>query len=168
MNQPLPFSDESYDLVISAEGVEHLENPWLAFREFARVLRTPGILIVTTPNYSNIERRVAYLLKGAASRPPETENTGNSAIHLDPPHLSIFPICTWKMAGEKSGLHLDSLDTFSPRAKQFFYWPLALFVDLCSHLASRRTRQRYAMDWTQGLKVLMGGRSLVLVFKKVR
>ncbi len=162
MNHPLPFPDESFDLILSAEGVEHLENPWLAFREFSRILKTSGTLVITTPNYSNIERRVAYLLKGSAARPSERMDSSGQ----ESPHLSTFPTCFWKMAGERAGLQLISLDSFSPRPKQWFYWPLACLVHLLSRLATRKSRERYSMDWTQGMNALLGGRSLVMVFKK--
>lgn len=46
----LPFSDNSFDFVISSEVIEHTEGPEKAVHEMARVLKPGGIMIVTCPN----------------------------------------------------------------------------------------------------------------------
>jgi 2-polyprenyl-3-methyl-5-hydroxy-6-metoxy-1,4-benzoquinol methylase len=63
LNYPIPVPDNSYNFVISTEVIEHLENPRATFREFYRLLRPGGILIVTTPNQESV-RSFAGLLMG--------------------------------------------------------------------------------------------------------
>lgn len=46
----LAFRDESFDVVISSEMLEHTEAPERAVTELARVLRADGLLVLTTPN----------------------------------------------------------------------------------------------------------------------
>ena len=46
----LPVRDERFDVVISSEMLEHTEAPERAIAELARVLRTGGLLVLTTPN----------------------------------------------------------------------------------------------------------------------
>ena len=46
----LPFSGGSFDMVISRSVIEHLDDPPAVFREFARVLRPGGKVILVTPN----------------------------------------------------------------------------------------------------------------------
>lgn len=46
----LPFAPSSFDLVISRSVIEHLEDPGQVFREFQRVLRPGGKVVVITPN----------------------------------------------------------------------------------------------------------------------
>jgi 2-polyprenyl-3-methyl-5-hydroxy-6-metoxy-1,4-benzoquinol methylase len=46
----LAIRDESFDVVISSEMLEHTETPERAVRELARILRTNGLLVLTTPN----------------------------------------------------------------------------------------------------------------------
>ena len=50
LNQPWPYPSDWADVVLSVEVIEHLENPWHHFREARRVLKSGGILILTTPN----------------------------------------------------------------------------------------------------------------------
>jgi SAM-dependent methyltransferase len=46
----LPFPTGHFDLVISRYVVEHLEDPGQVFREFRRVLKPGGKVILATPN----------------------------------------------------------------------------------------------------------------------
>jgi SAM-dependent methyltransferase len=48
--QRLPFSDETFDIVIASWVLEHLGNPADDFREISRVLRPNGVFIFITPN----------------------------------------------------------------------------------------------------------------------
>lgn len=45
----IPEPDESFDAIICVEVFEHLPNPLLALREFSRLLKKNGCLIITAP-----------------------------------------------------------------------------------------------------------------------
>jgi len=51
--QNLAFADDSFDVVVSCETIEHVPDPWAALREMYRVTRPGGKLFLTTPNYLN-------------------------------------------------------------------------------------------------------------------
>ena len=44
----LPFQNESFDTVCSIKVLEHIEDPFLAFKEMARVLKRGGYCIVSS------------------------------------------------------------------------------------------------------------------------
>lgn len=72
LNRPLPLADAGFDYIACVEGIEHLERPVDALREFRRVLRTGGRLVLTTPNVLHLGSRVRMLLTGfwrSAPRP---------------------------------------------------------------------------------------------------
>jgi 2-polyprenyl-3-methyl-5-hydroxy-6-metoxy-1,4-benzoquinol methylase len=46
----LPFDDDAFDLIVSFELIEHIEEPELAIKEFARTLRPDGYLLISSPN----------------------------------------------------------------------------------------------------------------------
>ena len=46
----LPFKDETFDVVLSTEVIEHVNNQKSALKEMCRVLKKNGILVITTPN----------------------------------------------------------------------------------------------------------------------
>jgi 2-polyprenyl-3-methyl-5-hydroxy-6-metoxy-1,4-benzoquinol methylase len=52
--QNLPFANDSFDVVISCETIEHLPDASKALREMRRVSRPGGRLFLTTPNYANL------------------------------------------------------------------------------------------------------------------
>lgn len=49
--QKLPFDSESFDIVAAIELIEHVNNDFAALREFHRVLKNDGIVILTTPAF---------------------------------------------------------------------------------------------------------------------
>jgi SAM-dependent methyltransferase len=58
----LPFSDGRFDLVYANFVVEHLDAPEAAFREWRRVLRPEGALVLLTSNRANPLLAAARLL----------------------------------------------------------------------------------------------------------
>src|SRR5947209_5016698 len=64
LGRRLDFPDASFDLITSLEGIEHVENHFQMAREFARVLKPGGYLILSTPNICNLEERLNFLVRG--------------------------------------------------------------------------------------------------------
>ena len=62
-NKKLKFKDNSFNLVISTEVIEHLENKYLFFREVKRVLKPEGTFIFSTPNCLNIFNKILYMFR---------------------------------------------------------------------------------------------------------
>jgi SAM-dependent methyltransferase len=46
----IPFADDSFDMVVSFQVIEHISEPRPYLMEIARVLRADGIALLTTPN----------------------------------------------------------------------------------------------------------------------
>jgi 2-polyprenyl-3-methyl-5-hydroxy-6-metoxy-1,4-benzoquinol methylase len=55
------FDHDMFDLIISSEVIEHINNPVEEIQHFHRLLRSGGLIYITTPNFNALER---YLLKG--------------------------------------------------------------------------------------------------------
>jgi SAM-dependent methyltransferase len=58
----IPLPDNSVDLAVSLEVIEHLLNPDNMLREVYRVLREGGYLLITTPNLASWVNRLVMLL----------------------------------------------------------------------------------------------------------
>jgi 2-polyprenyl-3-methyl-5-hydroxy-6-metoxy-1,4-benzoquinol methylase len=64
LNEMTDIADESFDVVVSAEVVEHLENPRATAREWFRLLRPRGTLILSPPNNESWRALLALILRG--------------------------------------------------------------------------------------------------------
>jgi 2-polyprenyl-3-methyl-5-hydroxy-6-metoxy-1,4-benzoquinol methylase len=64
LNHPLEFDSETFDLVISSEVIEHLENPRAIIREWFRLLKPNGTLIFSTPNNESWRAILALVVQG--------------------------------------------------------------------------------------------------------
>lgn len=64
LNIKFPYKDNTFDIIIALELIEHLENPWNFVREARRVLKHNGLIFLSTPNVSHISSRIFYLLFG--------------------------------------------------------------------------------------------------------
>jgi ubiquinone/menaquinone biosynthesis C-methylase UbiE len=51
VGESLPFADQTFDIVYSANVLEHTENPELTLRESIRVLKRGGMLHMEMPNF---------------------------------------------------------------------------------------------------------------------
>ena len=85
MNRPLPFRNESFAYVVCMDGIEHLENPYFAIREFARILKPGGELFISTPNISAFRSRARYFLRASTTK-------GKHRFRSETLHLSIILI----------------------------------------------------------------------------
>jgi SAM-dependent methyltransferase len=61
---PLPYPDNSFDIVTCSEVVEHLENYRRLVSEIYRVTKKDGLVVLTTPNVINLKSRVKNLWSG--------------------------------------------------------------------------------------------------------
>lgn len=64
LNDPLPVADRTFDTVIAAEVIEHLENPRAMARELFRITKCGGIVIVSTPNNESWRALISLVLRG--------------------------------------------------------------------------------------------------------
>jgi SAM-dependent methyltransferase len=73
------FPDESFDLVITQDVMEHVLDPEAAFREIARTLKPGGAHVFTTPIYPDlaISERRARVRDGEVEYLAEPEYHGN-------------------------------------------------------------------------------------------
>lgn len=127
--EPLPYPDNSFDLVTSTEVVEHLENPRLFVREIHRVLKPGGYAVLSTPNVLNVKSRVRYLGAGFFNlfsplpMPDKTSELYSTNTHITP--TGLFYLCHSLYRA-----NFDSLEATSDRAQKTSILWLVLFSPL--------------------------------------
>lgn len=63
LNDPLR-AEASYDVILSTEVIEHLENPRAMVREIYDMLKPGGIFVLTTPNQESYRSLLALVFSG--------------------------------------------------------------------------------------------------------
>lgn len=61
LSNKIPFEDNCFDLVISTEVLEHVNDPDTFLKEIYRVLKPNGKLLLTTPNLSSWFNRILFM-----------------------------------------------------------------------------------------------------------
>ncbi|PIX32585.1 MAG: hypothetical protein COZ59_13210, partial [Bacteroidetes bacterium CG_4_8_14_3_um_filter_31_14] len=89
----IPVNDSYADILIYQEGIEHFSDQLKVLKEFNRVLKQNGELLITTPSYSNLATKYSYLLfesETAKQMPPNkiddiwmSDKTVSSEIIMD-------------------------------------------------------------------------------------
>ena len=84
-SEALPVEEGSLDAVFAIEIIEHTENPLAALRNFRRLLKPGGTLIVSTPHVCHPRSRLKFLLSGSPSYfgPGEYRGSGHRALIPD-------------------------------------------------------------------------------------
>ncbi|MDQ6976537.1 MAG: class I SAM-dependent methyltransferase, partial [Ghiorsea sp.] len=62
VTQGIPADDAIADMLICQEGIEHFSDQLQVFKEFNRVLKVGGDLVITTPSYSNLAAKFSYMM----------------------------------------------------------------------------------------------------------
>ena len=78
-HERLPFADESFDVVMCNQVLEHVKELFWVVSELSRVCKVGGRLLLGVPNLGSLHNRVALL---AGRQPP--------AIHVFGPHVRGF------------------------------------------------------------------------------
>ena len=116
----MPFDAEFFDAIVAGEFVEHVDDSDLlaTFREFRRVLKPTGRILLTTPNPTS------YMITMA----------GRTHIFDDPSHVNIMTLDQLKRKLENCGLNMTGV-VGSGRATRYVGERFPLFNVYGSYLA---------------------------------
>lgn len=174
LDDTLPYDDQTFAYVVCIEGLEHIENPANAIREFARVLKPGGSLVVSVPNIMNVEERLKWLFAGytshfkplsAEARAAITKEYGGMeevALHVNPIGYSEV-----RFLLERFGFELQSVHADQKKKNSWLFLPVVALIRLSSRFSSRAKRRE---RWTEDLnadEVLLGGNTLIFKAKKI-
>jgi SAM-dependent methyltransferase len=97
-HDPLPFPENTFDSVIAADVIEHVENPSFLLRECNRVLKSDGKLILSTPHATHW---MVVLRNMFFKNAPYWDTKGE--------HLSNWDMITMKVLLKKNGFDLKQI-----------------------------------------------------------
>jgi SAM-dependent methyltransferase len=165
----LPYSAGSFDYITSLEGLEHIDSPPQAFREYKRLLKPGGHLIISVPNIMNVEERLKWLLFGYTSHFKPLSSQSKAKIHSDSAgldeiavHANPLGYSELRYYLEKNGFAIQGVYRDRKKANQWLYWPIVALIKLLAKLTSAPRRKD---RWTEELAsdpVLLGGNTLII------
>jgi ubiquinone/menaquinone biosynthesis C-methylase UbiE len=171
LNDPLPFKDNAFDLVVSVETIEHLDSPYLFLRELIRVLKRGGTLLVTTPNTHSLKSRIKYLFTGLPALFDFVPGYGPFGGHISPVSIGHF---MWSF--DENEIEFKDVYTTGPvrTSKQkvissvisFVLWPMTklmkkMYRDQQRHYLTRLSDQQIKNLQDDLIVIVMGEKSKI-------
>jgi ubiquinone/menaquinone biosynthesis C-methylase UbiE len=170
----LPYADGEFDYVVCVEGLEHIENPANAIREFTRLLKIGGQLIVSVPNIMNIEERLKWLFSGYTSHFKPLSKEALDAITREFPgqeeivlHVNPIGYSEVRYLLEKSGFELLQTYRDKPKKNSWAFLPLAAAIRLAVKFSSAQKRRERWADELNSNEALLGGNTLIFRARKI-
>jgi SAM-dependent methyltransferase len=137
LTAPFPWPDASFDVVLSVEGIEHLENRFAYLREIHRILKPGGTLILTTTNVSAVRSRVRFFASGFHIRDPRPLREASP----DPMHhiaLGTFPDLRYML--HTTGFALDTVGHTHIKPVSWLYAWMVPWMWVYTRIAFRKER----------------------------
>jgi SAM-dependent methyltransferase len=155
INYELPLEDSIADGMICQEGIEHFSDQHHAFKEFNRVIKKGGKLLVTTPNYSNLGSKLSYFLSESERYirimpPNEIDsiwiNDAEDTSEIYYGHIFLIGIQKLRVLAKISGfdivkIHFTKAKNTSSLLLPFFY-PLIYFANWQAYKRNLRKAQK--------------------------
>lgn len=108
--------DETFEVIIAGEMIEHLSNPGLFLRGIRRFMNRETKLLITTINAYCGMRNIIYALRGKGGK--------NEPVHPD--HVAYYSFATLKLAVERENLAVEKFSFYDigseHRPHNAWYW----------------------------------------------
>ena len=166
----LPWRNLSFDLIVSTEGIEHLENHYAFLRETHRILKPGGSLILTTPNITALRSRVRFFGSGFFGRDarPLNETARHPLHHIA---LATFPELRYEL--HVSGFRLGEVRHTHVKPVSYLYSLYLPWIWLYTLMAFRKEKDVAQRERNKEIRrtlhsfSLLFGECLMLVARKV-
>jgi SAM-dependent methyltransferase len=150
LNEGLPVETCSQDLVLSVEGIEHLENPSFWLREINRVLKPGGYAVISTPNIDSLSSRFKFFSRGhhryfepMGYRPGRPRASG---------HIHAIDYTFMRWAAEMAGLRVIEIASRKP-------------ID-ANNVVHRACRRLFYKRFPDSITTLIRGNVAIYVLRK--
>ena len=171
LDATLPWPDQTFDVVISTEGIEHLENHYLFLRELYRILKPGGTLVLTTPNITAMRSRVRFLGSGFFGRDARPLNeAARHPLH----HIGLATFSELRYELHVSGFQIKEARHTHVKPISYLYAIYVPFIWLYTLVAFRKEKDPKQRERNSEIRAallsysLLFGECLMLVAEKRR
>lgn len=184
LGETLPIESKSVDVLFCQEGLEHLPNQLFALKEFSRVLRDNGKLLITVPNISHLRAKLSYFFTESElySRMPANEldalwYSDEGRMYFG--HIFLINIQKLRVLAVAAGFRIKKIHTVKASSTSLLlgiFYPLIVLINLYSYISNMLKKDK--LDKEQKKKVygeifklnihpsIQFGRHLFLEFEK--
>ena len=164
LNQGFPFKKDVLDYAICVEGIEHIENPHHLVREFSKLVKRGGYLILTTPNVMTIKSRLRFLFysyldyfKFFGPLPPEARYRIMEHEHQ---HINPLFYPEIKFILEKYGFRIERVETNRMVRKWKMIFPVV------KYFIKFKTKKKFPTEPFYLSDTMLEGEDLIFIAKK--
>ncbi|MFC3130253.1 class I SAM-dependent methyltransferase [Coralloluteibacterium stylophorae] len=124
------LENDRFDLIICADVLEHLQDPWKALHELRELLAPAGQLVTSIPNVRHVS---TFWSLGVLGTWPRRTRGIHDATHLRffarRDILDLGASCGFRMRRERRNMRLLEAAAWSlPAAKLLDFWPFRPFL----------------------------------------
>jgi SAM-dependent methyltransferase len=161
INTGIPVGDGSSDFLICQEGIEHFTDQLASLKEFNRVLKKNGGLIITTPNYSGLRAKMSYLLSeserfNSIIAPNELDSIWMSKQEITDEiyygHIFLIGILKLRCIGKLAGFKIKHIQSTRIKTTSLFLVVLFYPFILMSNWITYRKRLRKNTNFNTEIK----------------
>jgi len=166
LNREIKAPDNTFDYVCCVDGLEHMTDPYQTVKELARVLKPRGYGVFSIPNYTNIERRLKFLLRGYFTKPVSYERFQHEGENLFNFHNSPLTITILEFMFKINSLEIVEIKENAPKVKQYLLLPFVALLWMVDLFRTKKKRKKYRTDLTLKNRVILGGNNLIVITRK--
>lgn len=155
LTKNLPYDDNSFDVIVAVEVLEHLIDHEIFFIECNRILKENGKLIISSPNILSLKSRFRFLVSGFFYSFKPLDVNDNHGLQ----HVSSLTLDQYNYLARKNGFTVDTVrvDKYQSTSKYLLWlWPFL-------YLFTRIMRIDFRIH--NDIKLMLG-RVLFIAFRK--
>ena len=139
MTRTLPLSEQSCDLVVCIDGIEHISKQFDFVSEAYRILKDKGEIIISTPNISSLRSRWLWFATGHHHKcnSPLDENNPTPLHHIS---MISFPEIRYLL--HTNGFEICEVRSNRIKAVSLFYALLVPLVYISTALVYVKTGKK--------------------------
>jgi SAM-dependent methyltransferase len=171
LTRRLPFDDQSYDVVIATEVIEHLPSHSAMLAEVSRILKPGGYFLCSTPNIHRLASRLQFALTGyhelrSARLGWHVPADALYSTHHNPVYLPVLHTLL-----HHNGLHIETVRFIKCSLPALLLIPLLPVVLVATAVETRHAIKRSRaggldlLRWMNNVRLLFSNTLFILARK---